>query len=225
MAEKVYTRVKRIISANIEDLVDRMERAGGTSVMRESIREVERAIDDVRNERDAATVRRLQAVRQQKLYQERLDALTEKAQYALDQGREDLAEAALSRQVDFEAQIAHIQSVETEAGEEERLLEEAMASLEVRGERMKEELKVFEMSRVEVGLDKDSGVSDALKRERRMDRAEAAFDRAMGGAGGESYLSDSAVQDYKSLAELDQMQRSQKIADRLSALKEQRKAS
>ena len=45
MAESIFMRVRRVISASIEDAVDAMERAGGTSVMREAVREV----DDLRD--------------------------------------------------------------------------------------------------------------------------------------------------------------------------------
>ena len=41
----------------------------------------------------------------------------------------------------------------------------------------------------------------------------------MSGAGGSVGVTPGAVQDYKSLAELDQMQRQDKIAERLSQLK------
>ena len=59
MAESIFMRVRRLISASVEDAVDAMERAGGPSVMREAIREVDRAIDEVRAEQEAASARRL----------------------------------------------------------------------------------------------------------------------------------------------------------------------
>ena len=62
MAETVIKRVKRLVSGKIEDSVDAMERAGGTSVMREAIRETERAIEDVKAERDEVTVKRLSLI-------------------------------------------------------------------------------------------------------------------------------------------------------------------
>ena len=68
MAESIFVRVKRIVSGSVEDMVDSMERAGGTSVMREAVRELDRVVDDVKSERDAITARRLQAVRHQKMY-------------------------------------------------------------------------------------------------------------------------------------------------------------
>src|SRR5918997_6594702 len=114
MAEPIYLRVKRVLSASIEDAVDAMERAGGTSVMREAVRELDRALDEVRAEHEAVTARRLQAARQQRLFRERAAGLDEKARFALGEGREDLAEAALSRQLDFEAQAAALEKAEAE---------------------------------------------------------------------------------------------------------------
>ena len=45
LLESVFARVQRLLSAKVEDTVDRMETAGGEGVMREAIREVDRAID------------------------------------------------------------------------------------------------------------------------------------------------------------------------------------
>ena len=131
MTESVIKRVKRLISGKIEDSVDAMEKAGGTSVMREAIRETQRAIEDVKVERDDVTLRRLQAIRQQKLYKDRLVSLTEKATFALNEGREDLAKAALTRQVDHEAQIVQLEKVELSSTEQEREWEVALAQLEL----------------------------------------------------------------------------------------------
>src|ERR1700755_3424839 len=104
MAESIFARISRLLSATVEDAVDRMEQAGGEAVMREAIREADRAVDQVKADLEAAMARRLQAARQQQMLAKRVEELTDKAKFALDEGREDLAEAALSRQIDFEAQ-------------------------------------------------------------------------------------------------------------------------
>jgi phage shock protein A len=104
MAESIFARVSRLLSATLEDAVDRMEQAGGDAVMREAIREADRAIDEVKVEHQSTMARRLNAARQQKMLTERVEELTTKATFALKEGREDLAEAALSRQLDFETQ-------------------------------------------------------------------------------------------------------------------------
>ena len=76
MAESIFARVSRLLSATVEDAVDRMEQAGGDAVMREAIREADRAIDQVKAEREATMTRRLQAARQQKMFTERAEELT-----------------------------------------------------------------------------------------------------------------------------------------------------
>src|SRR5918994_1649524 len=112
MAETIFASVSRLLSASAEDSVDRMEQAGGDAVMREAIREADRAIDQVKAQLEATMARRLHAARQQKMLNQRVEELTAKAKFALKEGREDLAEAALSRQVDFEAQAKKLDAVQ-----------------------------------------------------------------------------------------------------------------
>lgn len=225
MSESIFVRVKRIVSGSIYDTVDAMERAGGASVMREAIREVERVVDDVKGERDQATASRLQAVRLQGLYKERLNTLQEKAEFAIDQGREDLAEAALHRQVEFEEQIEALAKSEKDAADKERQLEECLASLTVRLEQMAEELNAFEMARVSASAEVAGSVSQERQTERRVERAEAAFDRALSGAGGAMGLSRTNMEHAAKVGEIDAMQKSAVIAERMAALRERKKAS
>ena len=219
MTESVIKRVKRLISGKIEDSVDAMEKAGGTSVMREAIRETQRAIEDVKVERDDVTLRRLQAIRQQKLYKDRLVSLTEKATFALNEGREDLAKAALTRQVDHEAQIVQLEKVELSSTEQEREWEVALAQLELRLATMQEELKAFQTAQSELGINSESGTNSPRKASRKIDRAEAAFNRAMAGAGGTARITAVNVETAKSLAEIQTLQRERDVEARLEALR------
>src|SRR5258708_21757667 len=77
MAESIFARVSRLLSASVEDAVDRMEQAGGDAVMREAIREADRAIDQVKTELQSTMARRLQATRQQKMLTERAEERSE----------------------------------------------------------------------------------------------------------------------------------------------------
>jgi len=63
MAESIFARVSRLLSATVEDTVDRMEQAGGDGVMREAIREADRAIDQVKAELQSTMARRLPVIR------------------------------------------------------------------------------------------------------------------------------------------------------------------
>ena len=86
MAKSIFARVSRLLSATVEDAVDRMEQAGGDAVMREAIREADRAIDQVKADLESTMTRRLQAARQQKMLTERVEELTTKAKFALGKG-------------------------------------------------------------------------------------------------------------------------------------------
>jgi phage shock protein A len=146
MAESIFTRVSRLLSATVEDAVDRMEQAGGDAVMREAIREADRAIDEVKAELQSTMTRRLQAARQQRMLTERVEELTTKAKFALGEGREDLAEAALSRQLDFETQAGKLDAVQQQAREEEQRLESGLAALNARKRQMEDALQAYLIS-------------------------------------------------------------------------------
>ena len=217
MTESIFSRVKRMVSGSVEDMVDTMERSGGATVMRQAIREVDQVVAEAKNERNLATAKRLQAVRQQRMYAERLEDMQEKAQYAMNEGREDLAEAALHRQMDFEAQKAKLAEVEIKAAEQERDLEESLASLEMRKAHLEEELKHFEAARADADLESDNPHSKGAEAVRRVERAETAFTRAMGGAGGTTDIAKG--EHIKKVAEIDTMRKQSEIEARMEALR------
>jgi phage shock protein A len=223
MAESIFARVSRLLSATVEDTVDRMEQAGGEAVMREALREADRAIDQVKAELESTMARRLQAARQQKMFTERAEELTTKAKFALEQGREDLAEAALSRQIDFEAQAKGLDTLLQQAREEEQRLEDGVAALSARKRQMEDALQTYLISRREAALGGDGPTRPGRSAEKKVDAAEQAFDRAMAGAGGVGFARVDA-DTINRVAEIDGMQKSATVAERLAALKAQQAA-
>ncbi|WP_460450707.1 PspA/IM30 family protein [Alsobacter sp. SYSU BS001988] len=222
MAESIFARVSRLLSAAVEDSVDRLEKAGGEAVMREAIREADRAVDQVKAELEATMTRRLQAARQHQLTVKRIEELTSKAQFAIHEGREDLAEAAIARQIDFEAQAGALLRTQEQAREEETRLEDGLGALQARKAQMEEALANFEVSKREASVNVD-GTHAPLSPEKKVHMAEQAFERAMKGAGGVP-LGTTDVAAIKKVAEIDGLQRSAAIAERLSALKAQKVA-
>lgn len=218
MSEPIHLRVKRILAGRIEDVVDTMEHAGGPSVMREAVREVKRAIDDVRTAQVAAASQRLQAIRQQQMAAEHVLKLTDKAKFAVEQGRDDLAEAALARQIDFEGQIPTLKAAEDAAGGEEARLEAFVQALLSRKLEMEQTLEAFEMAQSEAPSVAIGSYGHGAKIEKAVARAESAFDRAMDGAGGTGFTRSQAGVVTK-VAELEVMQRQSAVQDRLAALK------
>jgi phage shock protein A len=220
MAETIFARVSRLLSAKVEDAVDHMEKAGGDAVMREAIREADRAIDEVKAELQATMARRLQAARQQKMLTERAEELTTKAKFALGQGREDLAEAALSRQVDFEDQAKKLGPVQDQARDEEKRLEDGLTALSARKHQMEDALHAFLISQREAAVGGDGPNRPARSAEKKLEVAEQAFDRAMTGAGGVGFTRADA-NTINRVAEIDGMQKGATVAERLAALKAQ----
>jgi phage shock protein A len=219
MAESIFMRVRRLISASVEDAVDAMERAGGPSVMREAIREVDRAIDEVRAEQEAAAARRLQAMRQQRMFREKLAALDAQARFAISEKREDLAEAAVSRQLDFEAQAERLDTVQTDAAGEASRLEECLVALTTRKTQMEEALAAFETAQRDAALGGEGPTRPTRTRESKVRRAEEAFDRAMTAAGGVAGVTRTDAQTAAKVAEIATLQKSAAIAQRMAALR------
>ena len=218
MAESVFARVQRLLSAKVEDTVDKMETAGGEGVMRESIREVDRAIDELRRDHDGAMGRRLQAARQQEMVKTKIAELGEKAAFAVEQGRDDLAEAALSRQVEFEEEIGKLQKVQDAGSEQEQKLDDAITALKTRKGQMQEVLDAFCQSQADAMVGGDGAMQLARSIDKKVENAEAAFDRAMGGAGGVNF-SRTDADTINKVAEIDGLQKSSTVASRLAALK------
>jgi len=223
MAETIFARVSRLLSATVEDAVDRMEQAGGDAMMREAIREADRAIDEVKAEHQSTMARRLQAARQQKMLADRCEELTTKAKFALGEGREDLAEAALSRQLDFETEAKKLDAVQQQAREEEQRLDEGLAALNARKRQMEDALQAYLISQRAAATGGDGPARPARSAEKKIDAAEQAFDRAMAGAGGVGFTRADG-NTINRVAEIDTMQRSATIAERLAALKAQHAA-
>ena len=224
MAESVFVRVRRLLSARVEDSVDAMERANSDGTMREAIREVDRAIDDVRADLERAMTRRLQAARQQEMIGKKVTELTGKARFALSEGRDDLAEGALSRQIDLEGQSAKLQHVQELAREEEGKLEESLTALRARKKQMEEALAAFTIARSDASMGGDGGLQNAREVERKVENAEAAFNRAMTGAGGVGFTKGDA-EALNKVAELDTLHKTATVAERLAALKQEAKAA
>ncbi|MGE0700949.1 MAG: PspA/IM30 family protein, partial [Hyphomicrobiaceae bacterium] len=105
MSESLILRVKRLVSGSVNGVVDALENASPELVMREAIREIERASADIREELGSVMASRQQTVRLIERSKGKLIELGNRAKLAVEQGRDDLAEAAVSRQLDIKLEI------------------------------------------------------------------------------------------------------------------------
>ena len=224
MTESIFTRVKRLLSAKIEDNVDAMERANSDATMREAIREIDRAIDEVRGQQEQVMTRRLQAARQHGMTKQKIDELTGKARFALGEGREDLAEGALARLGDLEGQLGKLDETQTMAREEEAKFDESLAALRARKRQMEEALAAYMIAKSDASMGGDTHSAPARNVERKVEGAEAAFDRAMTGAGGAEFQRGD-LEAINKVAEIDTLVKHATVAERLAALKSETKAA
>ena len=213
MSESIFIRVRRVLSASVEDAVAALERASGASLMREAIRQVARAADEVRAEQAANADRVADASRQQAQVRARVAELGDKARYAMGKERDDLAGAAVSHQLDLEAELARLDRVQAGAAEDALRLDECAAALAARKAQMERELAAFEALQQEEG----PGAA-AVRRDRKLqekaDRAQETFDRVMAGAGGTA-----AGRADPHEAEIDALRREEAVEARLAAMR------
>ena len=219
MSESLVLRVKRLISGSANGVVDALETANAEIVMREAVREVERASDDVREELARAMTARHQTARLLEHTKAKLAELGERAKLAVDQARDDLAEAALSRQLDLETEIPAHEAKIVELTAKQTELEGYVASLAARKREMESEIAAFVAASASAaraaGSSAGPGASVASRAERRADQAQHAFERAMGSPAGARPDRETAAR----LHELDRLSRSSKVAERLAQLK------
>lgn len=222
MSESLASRVGRIISGGAHALVEAVENMSPEMVMEQAIREIDGAIDEVRAELGRVAANKHLANKRLVEENRKHEDLAGKIDLAVEEGRDDLAEAAISQQLDIEAQIPILEGTIREAGEREKELEGFIVALQAKKREMRGELKDFRESReAQVAASGDGGgAADRHSVDRKVDRAESAFDRILdrhtgvGSAAGRQGGENAAK-----LAELEEMSRSHRIEERLAAAK------
>ncbi len=224
MSENLVSRVKRLVSGSVAGMVDAIENATPETVMKEAIREVERATDQVRDELGVVIANKHVANTRLMNANAKHEELADQIELAINQGRDDLAQAAISRQLDLEAQIPILEAAINDATHEEAELDSYIAALNGRRREMEEELSTLQSQRSRAASNDVMGnASAADQAEHTASRAENAFNRAMrststtpGVAGGDRHTS-------AKLAELEKLSRENRVQERLAAVKASRR--
>lgn len=223
MSEGLITRINRLISGTIYDGAEALEARMPETVMRESIREIERTISDVRDE--LATARREQqvAARRMQLTKDKIEALGEKVKSALQSERADLAEAAVSRQLDLEAQIPVLEKSKESASNQAVELESYISALQGRKAEMEAELDSFQEMQRDLGTVSTEGDLGGhnCSHEKRAETARGAFDRVMKNATGVAGTTPIDRETAAKMIELEAIQRKVQIAARLAVYEQE----
>ena len=219
MKEKITGRVGRIISGSVNALIDAVENVAPEVVMEQAIREIEEAIEEVRAELGRTIANKHLANSRLMQINQKCEDLAEKIELAVEAKRDDLAEAAISQQLDMEAQIPILENQISDLSGEEKELEGYIAALQGKKREMREELNLYRSSRNE----KAPGTPAAGKAssvEAKIGRAESAFERIL--ANNTGFSPGVAATDRKTAAqlkELEDMSRDNRIKERLAAVK------
>ncbi|MBN9669672.1 PspA/IM30 family protein [Roseibium aggregatum] len=221
MAEGLVTRVKRLVSGGVNQLVDTIENTSPDTVMSEAVREIDRAVDQVRDELASVLANKHLANRRLGETTSRHEELQGQIALAVKEGRDDLAEAAIARQLDLEVQIPVLESAVADASREEKELEGYIGALQARKREMEAELETYRKARQQSATDSAAAGVAAPKDtvEGKARKAEEAFERVMKTATG---LPGGLATDKASaskMAELEDLARKNRISERLATLK------
>lgn len=212
MAEPIFKRMQRIVSAGIESATDAAERLSGGGLMRHAIREVDQAMDGVKKRLDATKARRLQADWRQAEIRDRAADFSRDARFAMDKGREDLARVAVAQQLELEEEAARLAQVQRNAEREAAQLTASLDELRERKAQMEHEYRTLEAAK----RDATAAAGDPQVT-RKVQRAESAFERARLAAGAASSAADAPT--AAAVDEIRAVRREDEIAARLARLR------
>lgn len=224
MREKITGRVSRIISGGFNALLDAVENAAPEAVMEQALREIDDAIAEVRNELGKEIANKHMANSRLMQVNGKCEELAEKIELAVEENRDDLAEVAISQQLDIEAQIPILEAQIADLSTSEKELEGYIAALKGKKNEMKEDLRLFKASRKEAGISESGqAVSKNGSIESKVSKAESAFGRVLENSTG--ITPGSGTEDRNTAAamnELEDMSRKNRIQERLAAIKGKR---
>jgi len=221
MKESTRTRIGRILTGTAHGLIKAVEGLAPLTVMEQAIREVDNAIDDVRADLGSTIADKHQITKAvTQLNAEHLE-LEEQIGIALSQGKEPLAKAGLSRQVDIEDQLPTLENQIKTIKEQEDELNTAITSLIAKRNHMEQELSELKLKEAQqAGFDASGDEFGETSSIYAAERAISAFDRVLKEENSVGSLGAS-TQDQKDLLELAKISKEAKIQAKLNALKEQ----
>ena len=219
MSETLSRRVGRLVSGGFHALIDAAENLAPEAVMNESIREIERAVDEVRAELGKVLAQKHLAAKKMADESNRHEAIDANLQAAVDAGRDDLAEAGIAEQMDIEARLPILENTIADCATQEKELEGFIAALQAKKREMQQQLQDWRAAQQSMGTGKTVGGngSDLNRIARDAEKSGNAFDRVMGRQNSVHSSTDAAQ--LAKLKELEDLSRNNRIAERLAALK------
>ncbi|HEV6965077.1 PspA/IM30 family protein [Roseateles sp.] len=218
MADSLKTRVGRVITGSVHALLDRIEDLNPQAAMEQALREADGVIDEVRHELGLVSANRHLAQQQHAKLNRSHEELRDQIAQALAAQREDLARAAVSRQIDIEAQIPVLETTLADLGRQEQELQGFTAALLAKKREMQEALAQFRNSRAATeSAAQPIGQSSV---EQRLGKVTDAFDKIYQRQTGLDGTQRTGNLDQASrLNELEALVRDHKISERMARIK------
>jgi len=227
MTDTIASRVTRVVSGSVHALLDAVENAAPEVTMAQAIREVDRVIDDVRAELGRVEASKHLATAQLNKLNTDHEQLAAQVEAALGQGREDLVRAGLEKQLNIEDQVPVLQKSLADQRDTGKELEGYIAALLAKKREMEQALRDYVSARASQTAGKGASAGPITSRGKSEDRvanAGAVFDRVLAKQTGLSGLTSPATGDAVKLRELQDLQRANRIEERLAQLKLDRQA-
>lgn len=219
MAETLRARVGRVIAGSIHAILDRIEDEAPEAMMAQAIREVDEVIEAVRAELGTCAANRHLAQQQHAELNGKHADLAAKIEHAIGEGRDDLARAAVARQLDIEVQLPILETTLADLVAKENELKGYVDALLAKKREMNDAVDAFRTSRAK-SESAATGATGVASSRGKLDDASAAFDRLYARQTGMSPAAQGAtVEQAAKLKELDELVRANKIEERLAQLK------
>ncbi|MBU1439644.1 MAG: PspA/IM30 family protein [Gammaproteobacteria bacterium] len=217
MSESISRRVARLVSGSLNALVDAVENSAPDTVMTQAIKEIDSAIADSRSELGQQIAQKHLASKRLIDENNRHEHLTAQLEIAVQNGRDDLAAVGIAEQMDIEARIPVLEASISDCNNREKELEGFIQALQAKKRDMLAELKAFrdaQQAKEATANNPHQGSST----EQKVQHANDVFERVLenhSGVPGRGLDTSNARQ----LAELEELSRNNRIAERLAALK------
>jgi phage shock protein A len=219
MSESLLGRVARLVGGTFTSILDAAENAAPEIVARQAIEEIDSAIDEVRVEVGRKQANRHNANRELSSLNDRAESLKSQIQTALNEGRDDLAESGTAELIGIEDRIPIIESLIASTQEDEQELTRYLSGLRSKRDEMERDLQAIRNRKVAASAGPGTGGEDgtASSVADRVEKAGNALSRVKASATG--VPAGSSVSDASVRAELEELHRKHRVAERLAALK------
>lgn len=212
--ETALSRIGRVIAGMAHAAIDAAEGSQPEAIMNQALRDIDQAAEEIRAELGKVTAERYRLDLRRKELEAEGEELAAKIQLAVDNMRDDLAEAGIARQIDIEAQVNVLNRLIEDVEERIAQFNQTMDAVSASRREAEERLNEFRRSRQEAN--EDAGTPDGGSVPRalnKVERAKAATARVTG------VPADFGATKASGLKALEELSRERDIRERLARFK------